>query len=264
MTRGLVGYWDFDEQGSPLVFDKSGQGNDGMINDGGSGNPVSYWTFDEGTGQTAFDESLNNNDGRLGSTTAVDAGDPAWVEGKYGSALSFDGVNDYVDCGTRPSLEPGYGDYTIEAWIKAIQDRTSDRAIYYYYWGTVYNALRIILENGAVRYYVRTAPTNASWRDTLTAVDDNTWHHIVATWKGDIDTINLYLDGQENQGALTKAGTVGNIASGGNYYIGVDKIGAGGRWYFNGLIDDVRIYNYARTPAQILQDYNAGFSTHFK
>ena len=46
MTRGLVGYWGMDEASGPLVFDKSGQGNDGMINDGGSGNPVAYWTFD--------------------------------------------------------------------------------------------------------------------------------------------------------------------------------------------------------------------------
>ena len=46
MTRGLVGYWSMDESAGPLVFDKSGQGNDGMINDGGSGNPVAYWTFD--------------------------------------------------------------------------------------------------------------------------------------------------------------------------------------------------------------------------
>ena len=54
-TRGLVGFWSFDEASGPLIFDKSGQGNDGMINDGGAGNPVSYWMFDEGTGQTAYD-----------------------------------------------------------------------------------------------------------------------------------------------------------------------------------------------------------------
>jgi hypothetical protein len=69
------------------------------------GGPVAYWKFDEGSGQTAYDFTNNSNDGQLGSTTAADAADPTWIQGKYGSALSFDGVDDYVDCGNDSSLD---------------------------------------------------------------------------------------------------------------------------------------------------------------
>ncbi|MDO8559207.1 MAG: LamG-like jellyroll fold domain-containing protein, partial [bacterium] len=41
-------------------------------------------------------------------------------------------------------------------------------------------------------------------------------------------------------------------------------IGTDSAWFFNGLIDDVKIYNYARTPSQILVDYNQGLGAHFK
>jgi hypothetical protein len=41
---------------------------------------VGYWDFDEGQGQIVYDLSGNGNDGQLGSTPEVDAGDPAWIE----------------------------------------------------------------------------------------------------------------------------------------------------------------------------------------
>src|SRR3989344_3676813 len=51
---------------------------------------VGYWTFDEGTGATASDSSGNNNTGTL-------TNGPTWTTGKIGQALSFDGVDDYVN-----------------------------------------------------------------------------------------------------------------------------------------------------------------------
>ncbi len=84
------------------------------------GGPVGYWKFDEGTGQTAFDTTDNNNDGQLGSTTAADAADPTWSAGKYGTALSFDGVDDYVKIPTTTnSVLDITSAITVEAWAKA-------------------------------------------------------------------------------------------------------------------------------------------------
>ena len=65
------------------------------------------------------------------------------------------------------------------------------------------------------------------------------------------------INGKEDN---TKNDTTGGVAFSANLSLG------GHSWdrYFNGLIDDVRVYNYARTTEQIYQDYNGGLSTHFK
>jgi hypothetical protein len=63
---------------------------------------VGYWNFEEGTGQTANDSSDSNNDGTLGAASSAGSDDPTWTSGKVGNggALEFDGSADYVDLGT--------------------------------------------------------------------------------------------------------------------------------------------------------------------
>ena len=75
---------------------------------------VSYWQFHESSsgsadGQTTYDEISNSNDGTIHGAT--------WTTGKYGAALEFDGVDDYVDCGNDDSLDIT-DTITIEAWVK--------------------------------------------------------------------------------------------------------------------------------------------------
>ena len=76
---------------------------------------VAHWPLDEGGDGTARDASGNGNDGTLNG--------PTWDSGKFGGALSFDGSNDFVDCGNSSTLDFGTGDFTVSAWIK-----TADRA----------------------------------------------------------------------------------------------------------------------------------------
>ena len=57
---------------------------------------IGSWKFDEGVGDTAADSSGNNNLGAL-------VGSPTWVDGRLGKALSFDGVDDYVEIGDKKS-----------------------------------------------------------------------------------------------------------------------------------------------------------------
>jgi len=84
------------------------------------GGPVGYWKFDEGSGTTTYDSSGNNNTGVIysASTSCIypAAGCPQWVQGKYGSALSFDGVEDYVSVPNSSSTNVT-STVTIEAWI---------------------------------------------------------------------------------------------------------------------------------------------------
>jgi hypothetical protein len=73
-------------------------------------NTVALWHFDEGDGDTVYDASGNNNDGVINNVT--------WTnEGKFGSALVFDGENDYVRVLDDPSLDLT-DEVTVEAWVK--------------------------------------------------------------------------------------------------------------------------------------------------
>jgi hypothetical protein len=94
------------------------------------------------------------------------------------------------------------------------------------------------------------------WMTTIN-INAGEWHHYAMTFEPASRRLILYLDGVKI--ATYDTSSVSNPPSLSNLKIGHFQNG-----WFNGLIDDVRIYNYARTPEQILQDYNAGLSTHFK
>jgi hypothetical protein len=69
-----------------------------------------YWQFDDGTGNTASDSSGYNNHGTIINAT--------WTTGKFGDALNFDGIDDYVDCGNDTSFDITL-ENTVSAWIKS-------------------------------------------------------------------------------------------------------------------------------------------------
>jgi hypothetical protein len=67
-----------------------------------------YWNLDD-SGYIAADSSPYGNDGTVYET--------AWTTGKINGALSFDGVDDYVDCGNDTSLDFSTEDFSISVWI---------------------------------------------------------------------------------------------------------------------------------------------------
>jgi len=77
-------------------------------------NLVGWWKFDEGTGTTAYDSSGNGNDGTFN-------GDPQWVVGYFGGALEFDGSDDWLDCGSDPSLD--LTKWTITFWLNINENK---------------------------------------------------------------------------------------------------------------------------------------------
>ena len=73
---------------------------------------MAWWKFDETEGDTATDSSGQNHSGTL-------IGGPQWQPsgGKIGGALAFDGIDDYIDCGSREDLNL-LGAVSVSAWIK--------------------------------------------------------------------------------------------------------------------------------------------------
>ncbi len=211
--------------------------------------PVAYWKFDENTGTNTSDSSGNGNNGTISGAT--------WVAGKIGNALSFDGVNDYVDAGNNTSLQIT-GSISLEGWIK-INNLSVNSGLF----GRGHG----LGSNNNYGYFITYyAPTNALYFDTYNttkkdslsktnAIIDNNWHHIAATWDGttSANRKKLYIDG------VLIAQKTSSIASIGipsyNFRIGIDSKDI---YPANATIDEIKVYNRALSASEVLADYNAG------
>lgn len=214
---------------------------------------VAHWRFDEGSGTTASDNSGNGNTGTIHGATWVDG---MTINGATGKGLSFDGTDDFIYKDTGVSGIGGTDKMTLEAWIKR-GTTSSDGAICTVGDYDAYQFLQLIIrgDDKIQATFGNDASTAHMqfWTDN-TLTDTTNWHHIVATY--DAGTIHIYVDSVDWAG--THSGTwAGNVVSptiylriGNTYY-------SGNIHHFNGIIDEVKIYNDARSPAEILADYQA-------
>ena len=194
------------------------------------------WLFDEGSGDTVIDSSFNGNDGKF-------MNGPQRVNGRFSKALEFDGVDDYVEIVSSPSLDPGKGDMTWCAWVKTTA--TGNRYVYSNYESPT-SRVEFRVQDGKIRLYIKSIDGATTYRDSTTTFNDGKWHHIVTAWKGSLETatIDNYIDGVLSNAAyglqqITKANVV---PLGGNDYIGAR---GGVSDYFDGLIDEVALFNVA-------------------
>jgi len=220
--------------------------------DGNDAGLISYYKMTDGTG-TALTDNKGSNHGTL-------TNGPLWKSSgcfagpKYG--LLFDGTNDYVHVNDANSLDLTTN-YTLEAWIKATTFK---------WLGGIISKYQTSGSNG---YFLRLSG-NGSYNDlhfdelTTTGLNLQTgiWYHIAAVKSG--GTRKLYVNGIE----VTLTGTPLNVAANGDEV----RIGCDFRErYFHGIIDEVRIWNTARTPAQIqenmmstLTGYETGLQLYFR
>jgi len=195
---------------------------------------IACWKLDETSGAVAYDSSGNGNDGTL-------TGSPKWATGKLKGALDLNGTSDYVDCGNPPLFT--FSDaITVSAWVNI-------RSISGAWMCAVAkgeNAWRISVNNTAQSFHFGIAiytSTNPSVNGG-TQVGLGEWHHVTGTYDG--KTINLYLDGVVD---ATVGNTTGIGSSTTHLLIGENPEQTGRYW--NGLIDDVRVYRRAIQPADI-------------
>jgi len=205
---------------------------------------VAYWPMDEGTGTITYDASGDGNNGTL-------TNEPLWQSGsgcKIGSCLSFNPASSqYVNVNDSNSLN--VSNITMTAWIYLTSySCPADRGIIVnkegqYEWGIRCNAGNL---DAAIS-------PNWAWYGTTQVVPLNGWHFVVVTWDG--SNQNYYIDGQLLQTySLTNKG---NITSGtGCLRIGARNGCGSATSFFNGLIDDVRIYNRALSASEIADLYN--------
>ena len=207
--------------------------------------PVGYWKFDEGSGTSATDSSGNGNTGTLHG--------PQWVDGIKGKALKFDGVNDYVHIPNSPSLDVSGNEISVEYWVNFPRGWYPGIPI-----GGDYTHGHIVFDKGdayTACFYDTTGthvfnipyvpPYPASNKNTW---DANTWYHIADVFDG--SQIRMYVNG-----ILDKVETVIGSVSRSSINLAIGSHCYGGMRFFEGIIDEFAIYNYARTSEEVWNDY---------
>ncbi|NOQ38574.1 hypothetical protein GQ472_06840, partial [archaeon] len=212
---------------------------------------VGWWRFNNESGEnnTFFrDWSTYGNNATNGSS-------PAYVTGKFGDAMQFDGVDDYVNISDTSSLDITDA-ITISAWIKrgetvrcavVAKYSTDDKRSYYFDVNDTYIALFLGSSDGTTYNY--------SYANG-TIIEANKWYHIVGTWdKNGDQLIHLFVNGIEESYSTQALKTDSININDNDVWIGNRQETTR---YFNGTIDEVRIWNRALSPEEINASYNAG------
>src|SRR5439155_2040430 len=212
------------------------------VNSTPTGLVVAY-DFNETSGTTVTDASGNNNTGTLGN------GVTRSTQGKFGSTLVFNGAS-FVTIPATASLNFTTG-MTLEAWVYPTATPTN--------WSTVLlkeqpNALVYGLYAGSptnrpnIYYNISTSSSGEQGFAGPSALPLTTWAHLAGTYDG--ATLRLYVNG----GVVASQTFTGSLVTS----TGAVRIGGNSLWgeYFQGRIDEVRLYNRALSQAEIQTDMN--------
>ena len=220
--------------------------------------PVAWWKFDEKSGTTAYDSAASTtySGGNHGTTndgannTGMDCSKP----GKYGTACDFDGIDDRIYFGDQPVFNFGKNSFSVLFWMKAEALPTGQ----FGYRGGLVSKMASsessgwrIYYNGAVGIYARYDLTHFNEIET-DDISTGSWHHIAMVTDRESGRIQIYKDGMIDNNTINIS-TWGDIDANDGYELLAGAVRSD-LSYFHGLIDDVRIYNYARTQKQILED----------
>jgi hypothetical protein len=224
-------------------------GASGDINTGLAG----YWKLDESSGTLANDSTGNGNTGTL-------TNGPTWAAGKINNALTLNGTNQYVDAGNAASLQIT-GSITLTAWVNASalggtpssilgksNPGTSNRSY----------ALNIDPTNcgGAQKFdmVVSTDGTAYAIRCSSTAAVTGTWYFVADVYDASAQTLHVYVNGALSDGTLTGTVPASLFNTTANVNLGRRNNNID---FFNGTIDDARIYSRALSASDVLTLYNA-------
>jgi len=277
IDSSTVLYLNFEDDSDGYIEDLSGNNNNGKL----YGNTRLLLHFNERENPSSTSNSINpvpgihvydltawNNSGTFyggnngtlynGSVSCYDDGTlnnlcPKWVDGKYGKALSFDGVNDYVNVADTGSSSLDLTDkLTIEAWIywkgpyggPDVQIITNKENSYE--WG-----IGDTRDEGILQWALKTAET-WEWHNTEIKIPTNQWVHVAITYNG--SHVKAYKDGSlESTIADPDGGAV--VVNNEDLKIGARGGDESAAAFFNGIIDEVRIYNRALTEEEIKACY---------
>jgi hypothetical protein len=195
-----------------------------------------YWRLDDGSGTSATDSSSGGNTGTLNYG-------PTWGTGQIGGAVSYDNTNDSITVGDV--VEPDY--ITMSAWINRNGNGTAPIITKGNYTGSEQYSLFVDYSTyGTVEMIVRAAGGGYDHcRTSSSGYTTGQWYHVTGTYNG--TTCRIYVNGADTTNTVVSDTTSGAINSGASSL----TIGSA----FNGLLDEVRIYNRPLSPDEVAQLY---------
>ena len=220
-----------------------------------SDQPASYWKLDEAAGTSAADSA--------GAATGTYTNGPVLNQASgvrdAGTAVTFDGVNDYAAMGDVLDYA-GTASFSAEAWVNR---GTVNEAS----WRRVLSKERYVSStdkggwsiqiNGSgdaaphtIGFYRWNGTTGQDLAKGATALAAGRWYHVVATYDG--ATLRVYVNGALD-GSTAGSVSVENHTQ----QFAVGKL-SNGASYYNGLLDEVAVYGFALSAQQVGEHYNAG------
>jgi glucose/arabinose dehydrogenase len=206
---------------------------------------VGYWRFDEGTATSALDWSGVGNHGTV-------LGGATWTSGKFGGALSFNGTSSYVRVLSNLNQWLG-GSGSVAAWIKTAQSGQdtawlapgitgvqSDGNPNDVFYGWINASGQICVSAG-----------DGPAAQSSATIHNNVWRHVVLTRNSASGQVQVYVDG-----ALNAATSETGIKTTPFFSIARIEDTAGSPAYFNGSLDDVRIYKRVLTAQEVQNLFN--------
>ena len=208
---------------------------------------VSWWTGDGNA-----NDLIGGNHGTLrnGATFAA---------GVVGQAFSFDGVDDYVEVASSPTLQFGTADFTIDFWAKILDPFGNVQVLI--------TTQAVITDPPGISVHSRaiSPPVNTVMFDIRDGVNSQTltvpvptdlqFHHFAFTRSG--TDIKGYVDGVDQTTVVNAVG-VANMNSPSNLLFGRSGSSSPAAFYFAGQLDELEIFNRALSAAEVAALFNAG------
>lgn len=219
-------------------------------------NMTGWWMLDEASGPTAYDSAGFANNG-------THSGGPALAAGQVNAARRYDGANDYTEVANHADLNPGTGEFSMDAWIRTGTPNREIVSKHYYLPDAGQSrgyGLRLDA-SGRLLLYISTGLLFFEFETFVyvgPGLNDSRWHHVAATVKrSDPFGVKLYVDGVPQTFATALGGSLSNSSV---FRIGSRTSGPqlGPGDYFDGAIDEVEFFKRALTPAEVYRIWRAG------
>ncbi|MFH1840080.1 MAG: LamG domain-containing protein [Nanoarchaeota archaeon] len=222
----LVGYWGMDSYATSRIGDSSSYNNYGVLNNGLSSSDI--------------------------------------TTGKYGDGLQFDGNDDYANAGNDSSLEMGTNDMTIQAWIKLgdEQPQSNTGLVCKGAWSAnaVGYSFLYLEDYDRLRFYVEGEGDNRVGQasNNYLGLNDSQWHQVAVVFDRDGET-EFFVDGISVGSGTTIQTGIGSedIANPDDMDLLLGSWMTN-NWYFNGTLDEAKIFKRALSPEEINASYNNG------
>lgn len=237
--KNLVAHWRMDAVNPQDVAWPGETLRDGL---------VAQWKCNDNAATTTVVESINGI-----TLTAARNTNLLTIAGKVNTALDFNSAGDFLSLGAADArISPG-GNISVAAWVycddtsarRAIANTKADS------WGTGWQLG--MSAGGIIRFDFNETGSSANYLDSGAAIPAAAWTHVVAVHAGNM--VYIYIDG-----ALSSSGVRSALTAAAGALV-VGRYQTTGVYYWDGRLDDIRIYNRALSQSDISALYVNGYGT---